>query len=96
MMAHRKSRVRQRWLGVAALVTGAVFQLGLVESCNDTLLNLTDYVDPCGTFLANCAPGDFAVFNSQPGNFCVDPACTLPGQCDNEGHPLGTQFDLCP
>ncbi len=69
--------------------------LGFVESCDDRLAAITQYVDPCGTFLANCAPGDFQVNAADVGDYCVDPACTVPGACGG-GQPLGTITNVCP
>jgi len=92
-MLRRNSTVRKCW---AVLAAGAVFQLGWLGSCNDSLYEATNYVDPCGTILGNCDPGDFQLYNGGVPNYCVDPTCTVPGQCDLEGPPLGTLFDLCP
>jgi hypothetical protein len=69
--------------------------LGFIESCNDTLIGITRYVEPCGTIFANCFPGDFEVRRADVGDWCVDPACTVPGQCGG-GQPLGTITDVCP
>ncbi|MGB0715578.1 MAG: hypothetical protein ACPGXK_06860 [Phycisphaerae bacterium] len=83
---------------MAALCTGTVFQFGFLEGCNDRLFYLSQFVDPCGTFLANCNPGDFQARNTTIGDPCVDPTCTIPGQCgdlENPDEPLGTQFRLC-
>lgn len=80
---------------LAVLATGSVFQLGLLDGCNDLLVGITRQFDPCGTILANCNPGDFEVRAANPGDFCVDPACTVPGQCGG-GQPLGTITDICP
>lgn len=84
---------RNRVLGFLAI--GAAFQFGFLGSCNNRLIELTRFVDPCGTFLANCNPGDFEVNRAAVGDFCVDPACTVPGQCGG-GQPLGTITDICP
>lgn len=75
------------------LSTGAVVP-SFLQSCNDQLIGLTRYVDPC-TFLGNCNPGDFEVNAAGVGDFCVDPACTVPGQC-GDGQPLGTITNICP
>jgi len=79
---------------VTVLSTGIVLP-GFVESCDDTLIAISRYADPCGTILANCAPGDLEVNRADVGDFCVDPACTVPGQC-GPGQPLGTITDVCP
>jgi len=90
---------RSRWICyAAAAAAGTVFGIPFVNGCNDRLLSLTNFIDPCGTILANCAPGDFQVQNSFVGDYCLDPTCTVPGQCDEDGDgpPLGTQIELCP
>ena len=86
----------KRRAGLVLLIAGTLFQLGWVGTCNDRMLGLTDYVEPCGTIFGNCEPGDFQVYNSDIGDYCVDPACTVPGACENDPPPLGTVFDLCP
>jgi len=92
----RGSKVHNR-RGVAwgVLLVGAVFQLGFIETCDDRLVSFSRFVDPCGTFLANCNPGDLEVRRADVGDFCVDPACTVPGQCGDQ-QPLGTITDICP
>lgn len=69
--------------------------LGFVESCDDRLLSVAEQFDPCGTILANCAPGQLTVNRAEVGDYCVDPACTVPGQCGG-GQALGTITRLCP
>jgi len=78
----------------ALLGSGALIP-GFIQSCDDTLIAVTRYVDPCGTILANCNPGDFEVNNADIGDYCVDPTCTVPGGCNN-GQALGTITDICP
>jgi hypothetical protein len=56
---------------------------------------MTRYVDPCGTILANCNPGDFEVNAADINSWTVDPACTVPGLCSDD-QPLGTITDLDP
>lgn len=95
----KRTGKRRRFLTWSALLLmGATFQLGgLVEGCNDRLIGLTGIIDPCGTFLANCNPGDFQARNSNLGDPCVDPTCTVAGQCAGPGNlqPLGTLYSLC-
>lgn len=86
---------KNRRMAAAAMVMGSVFQLGFLESCDDTLVSLTRQFEPCGTIFANCNPGDFEVNRAPIGDFCVDPACTVPGQCGG-GQPIGTITDICP
>ena len=69
--------------------------MGWIESCDDRLLQITQYVDPCGTVLANCNPGDFQVWAADVGDYTIDPSCTVPGQCSDQ-QPLGTITDLGP
>lgn len=87
--------VRRLQRKLIAIGGSSMFALGILGSCDDQLVGLTRFVDPCGTFLANCAPGSFEVNAADVGDFCVDPACTVPGACDN-AQPLGTITDICP
>ena len=95
-MIRRIPAIRRRWTGLAVLLVGALFQFGWLGMCNNPMLEATRFVDPCGTILGNCEPGDFQVYTAEIGDYCIDPACTIPGGCDNEDPPLGTVFDLCP
>ena len=88
----RNTRLMKVWaLGMSA----TVLQFGAVSSCDDRLVALTTYVEPCGTVLGNCTPGSFQANNADPGDWCVDPACTVPGACD-DNPPLGTIRNICP
>jgi hypothetical protein len=69
--------------------------MGFLGSCDDQLIALTQYVDPCGTILGNCTPGSFQANNADLNDWCIDPACTIPGGC-GPGQPLGTIRDICP
>ena len=80
---------------IATLLGCGALTLGFLGSCEDRLITLTQYVDPCGTILGNCQPGDFTVNAAPVGDYCVDPACTVPGAC-NDDQPLGTITDICP
>ncbi|MDO8631508.1 MAG: hypothetical protein Q7R41_13565 [Phycisphaerales bacterium] len=82
-----------RW--ASASVVAGILPIGLIESCDQKVVEFTRYFDPCGTILANCAPGDFQVQAADVGDYCVDPACTVPGQCGG-GQPLGTITRICP
>jgi hypothetical protein len=75
---------------------GAGYLLGFINSCDNWLAGFTGYVDPCGTILANCVPGQFQLLNSDIGDYCIDPACTVPGACDTGTQPLGTIYHICP
>ena len=89
-------QVSRRWMVLGGLAMGTVAQFGFVDSCDDRLINATRYLDPCGTFLANCAPGSFLANAAELGDYCVDPSCTVPGACPDNGQPLGTIRDICP
>lgn len=78
-----------------SLIAGTVTILGFLEACDNRLISLTRFIDPCGTFLANCNPGELAVNRADVGDFCIDPTCTVPGQC-GPGQALGTITELCP
>ena len=73
----------------ASLAAGTTLALGsgLVESCDNRLIGLTRYVDPCGTQLS-CPPGSFEANAARINDPGVDPACVVPGT------PLGTIRDL--
>ena len=89
MRTPRRAAIAATFLGSAASV------LGFLDSCSDRLTNVTRYVDPCGTILGNCFPGEIQTEAAAVGDYCVDPACTVPGQC-GAGQALGTITDLCP
>lgn len=96
-MLLERNRASRRVAVLAAVVLGSVFQLGVLESCNDALVTTSRYFDPCGTIFSNCNPGDVEVWASDVGDYFVDPACTVPGQCgDGDYQPLGTIIDLRP
>lgn len=79
-----------------ATIATTVFIIGFLQSCDDRLIGLTRFIDPCGTVLGNCAPGDLETNRADVGDFCVDPACTVPGQCGTGQQALGTITDICP
>ena len=88
-LSHRNVRA-----SVAVVLAGG-FMLGFLQSCDDRLIQLTRFIEPCGTIFTNCVPGGFEVNRADIGDFCVDPACTIPGQCE-PGQALGTITDICP
>ncbi len=94
-MTQTKSANRLRRKKLICFIAGGVFMLGILESCNDTLLNLATVVEPCGTIFGNCAPGSFQLLNADIGDFCLDPTCLVPGGCGG-GQPLGTIRNICP
>ena len=81
---------RAKLAALVLLSMGCAF--GLLETCDDKLINLTRYVDPCGTLL-NCPPGSFQTNAADLGDGCIDPGCTLPGGCGDE-QPLGTIYEI--
>ena len=85
---------------MAAVAAGMLFQWNFIGSCDDRMATLTRYFDPCGTILANCQPGDFQLNRADVADYCVDPSCTVPGQCQDQNGlavpPLGLNTDLCP
>jgi len=83
----------RRRAGLTLFLCGG-FALAFLDSCNERLVSLATIVDPCGTILANCNPGDFQTVNAPVGDFCVDPSCTVPGGCNN-GQALGTIRQIC-
>ena len=85
----------RRFVRFAAVLASGAIVPSFLENCDNYLVNVTRYVDPCGTILANCAPGDFQVNAAEVGDYCVDPACTVPGACNNQ-QPLGTITNVCP
>lgn len=94
-MTTRRTTFGLKMVRLATVLGSGAVLPGFFDSCDETLINWTRYVDPCGTILANCNPGDFEVNNADVGDFCVDPACTVPGGCGG-GQPLGTITDICP
>jgi len=94
-MTIRRNGFPQRFLRFATLLASGAAVPGFVDSCDDRLASITRFVDPCGTIFANCAPGDFEVNAADVGDYCVDPACTVPGACGG-GQPLGTITNVCP
>lgn len=88
------SLMRRRTIALAMFIASSACAIGLIDSCDDRLVALTRYIEPCGTIFANCAPGDFQARAADVGDGCVDPACTVPGACGQV--PLGTITEVCP
>jgi len=93
-MIKRRTGFALRFVRFALVIGSGVVLPGFVDNCNDLLVNLTRYVDPCGTFLANCAPGSFAVNAAEVGDYSVDCTCTVPGACNN-GIPFDVITRIC-
>lgn len=83
-----------RRLASGTLLAG-IIPVGFLESCSNKATNATQYFEPCGTILGNCTPGSFQVNAADIGDYCIDPACTVPGQC-SPAQPLGTITRICP
>ncbi len=95
-MQEKRAEMKRRLSTAALLISSAMFVFSFLSSCNDRLLAITAFVDPCGTVFANCAPGQFQILNAAIGDACIDPECTIPGGCDTGTQPIGTIRDLCP
>lgn len=93
-MMFGKANMRRRLRTGVCFLLGGVFTLGLIESCDDRMLTVTEFVDPCGTIFANCEPGYFQLRAAGAPSYDLDPSCTVPGQCGND--PLGLIVDLGP
>ncbi len=75
------------WVKAAGmLLVPGVFMAQLGGACSK-LTALTQYVDPCGTVLADCFPGQFQLYASDVPNYELDPTCTIPGGCLPGGPP---------
>ena len=94
-MKRGRANVGRRVRRLVTLLGCGAFTFGFLGSCDDRLITLTQYIDPCGTILGNCNPGDFTVNAAGVGDYCVDPTCTVPGMC-GDGQALGTITDICP
>jgi hypothetical protein len=55
---------------------GFVFQFG-IGAC----IELSNYLNPCGTILAICTQQDLDNLNHTIPDFNYDPSCTIPGEC---------------
>lgn len=98
MTTTTQQKKRKRRAGLAVLAAGTVMQFGLIDSCDDALIDLTRIFDPCGTVFSNCTPGSFFANNVEIGSeeaHCFDPTCTIPGLCNPGVPPLGTIRDPC-
>jgi len=77
--AQIKQRARRFLLAGVALMSGFTFLF--IPSCEGILTTF----DPCGTILGNCAPGTFQLLFADVPDYSVDPTCTIPGGCADEG-----------
>lgn len=93
---------RRSWMSrIGAFLASSVLITGFLESCDDRLLQVATFVDPCGTFLSNCQPGELQARAADFGDYCVDPSCVIPGACETQTNvevtqPIGTITDICP
>ena len=74
----------RRFIRFATILASGAVVPGFVESCDDRLIGVTRYFDPCGTIFANCAPGSFEANAAGVGSWNVDCTCTVPGACNND------------
>ena len=80
MILDKRTSTRRRKL--MGMLLGGGLAMGFVQSCDDRLITLTGFFDPCGTILANCQPGQFAAQNADIGDPCF--LCAIPGTCDSD------------
>lgn len=81
-MFFSKRAAKRRRKIVGALFGGGVMFGGFLESCDDRLVELSRFLDPCGTILANCAPGQIAADRANNGDPCY--LCDRPEGCDQD------------
>ena len=93
-MTHSTGSFRRRTARWALVLFGAASLMSFFSACDDFLIGMTNFVDPCGTLL-NCPPGSFQSNAAELGDWCIDPACVVPGACSDD-QPLGTIRDICP
>ncbi len=72
-----------RTAGTLLLTGAAIFQFGL-GACAD----LTAFLNPCGTLLANCTAEELDTLRFSVPDFQNDPSCTIPGACGD--FPFGS------
>lgn len=83
-LSKRAAKRRRKVLG--ALLGGGVMFGGFVSTCDNRLIGLTRYFDPCGTFLANCLPGELTAQQADIGDSCF--LCAIPGTCGPDEVPF--------
>ena len=93
-MTYSTGGFRRRVVRCALIAVGSAGLMSFFSSCNDFLIGVTRFADPCGTLL-DCPPGSFESGRAEIGDWCVDPACVVPGACSDD-QPLGTIRDICP
>jgi len=97
MKPNTSSRMKRVCVRAVLALSGTLPLFGFLGSCNDKLVGLTQYVDPCTTFLGNCLfPGQFQANAAPIGSaqaYCIDPTCTIPGFCGTV--PIGTIRPVC-
>ena len=75
-LSKRAAKRRRR---IVCVLLGGGMSLGFIESCDDRLIEVTRFFDPCGTILANCLPGQLAAQQAPTGDSCF--LCSRPGTC---------------
>ncbi len=80
MLSRNRRQTLRRLTACAVIMTSCLFGV-LGSACEMG----TRYFDPCGTIFT-CAPGSFGLqFADGVGDWNVDPTCTIPGGCVDEG-----------
>ena len=79
-LSKRATKRRRQVLG--AVLGGGLMFGGFVGTCDDRLIGLTRFFDPCGTVLANCLPGELTAQQADTGDPCF--LCSSPGTCGND------------
>lgn len=96
LMSKRRISIGRRIVRHAVLWGSAGILPGFFESCDDYLIGVTRYVDPCGPIFSPevCSPGTLEANHAEVGDWSVDCTCTVPGAC-NTGIPQNVIADIC-
>ena len=81
-MFFSKRAAKRRRKVVGALLGGGLMFGGFVSTCENRLTGFTRFLDPCGTILANCLPGELTAQQADTGDPCF--LCAIPGTCGND------------
>ncbi|MBI4579778.1 MAG: hypothetical protein HY718_08755 [Planctomycetes bacterium] len=82
---------------VAVMLSGILFELSCAGLGEVAVRN----VNPCGTVF-NCSPVEYDLLTTDYPDWNVDPTCTIPGQCSENGtwpllgNPFGTDVNAGP